>query len=93
MHLLASDFLQISFNTLFIKLNTHISWEHFYFRIACDQQYKLSLLKTHIYLLHNFKAQKTFTLMTLSTKQRTDPHMVTAKFYIFVTGPYTLNSL
>lgn len=54
MYLLASDFLQTSFNTLSIKLNTYLTWEHSWFRIACFQEYKLLLLKTHKYLLHNF---------------------------------------
>lgn len=70
LYLLASDFLQTSFNTLSIKLNTYLTWEHSWFRIACFQEYKLLLLKPHRYLLHNFQTQKMFTLMNVSTKQR-----------------------
>lgn len=70
MYLLASGFLQTSFNTLSIKLNTYLTWEHFCFRLACCQEYKLLLLKTQMYLPHNFQTQKMFTFMTVSTKQR-----------------------
>lgn len=52
MRLLASDLLQTSFKTLSIKLNTYLTWEHFCFKIACCQAYKLLLLKTYRYLLH-----------------------------------------
>lgn len=52
MHLLASDLLQTSFNTLSIKLNTYFTWEHSGFKIACCQAYKLLLLKAYRYLLH-----------------------------------------
>jgi len=54
MYLLARESLQTSFNTLSIKLNTYLTWEHFWFRTVCCQEYKLLLLKTCMYLLHNF---------------------------------------
>lgn len=54
MYLFPSDFQQTSFNTLSVKVNAYLTWEHSCFRIACGQECNLLLLKTHVYLLHNF---------------------------------------